>query len=106
MVKPFVVDDVKAALDDLGVGGVTTTVVQGYGRQRGHTEVYRGADYAIDFVPKTRLETVVDDALTDRVVDAITLAARMGTIGDGKIWVSRVEAVTRVRTGATGSGAL
>lgn len=106
VVKPVVVDDVKDALDELGVGGVTVTVVQGYGRQRGHTEVYRGAEYAIDFIPKTRLETVVGDGMADAVVEAIVDAARRGCIGDGKIWVSTIDRATRVRTGAVGDDAL
>jgi nitrogen regulatory protein P-II 1 len=106
IVKPFVLDDVKSALEQAGVVGMTVTEVQGYGRQKGHTEVYRGAEYAVDFVPKVRIEVVVDDTLTDKVVDAITESARTGKIGDGKVWVAPVETVVRVRTGERGADAL
>jgi nitrogen regulatory protein P-II 1 len=106
IVKPFVLDDVKAALEQVGVLGMTVSEVQGYGRQKGHTEVYRGAEYAVDFVPKVRLDVVIDDNLADKVVDAIVDAARTGKIGDGKVWVTPVEAVVRVRTGERGADAL
>ena len=87
IVKPFVLEDVKGALEQIGVLGLTISEVQGYGRQKGHTEVYRGAEYSVDFVPKVRVEVVVDDALLDKVVDAIVEASRTGKIGDGKVWV-------------------
>jgi len=106
IVKPFVLDDVKNALERLGVLGMTVSEVQGYGRQKGHTEVYRGAEYAVDFVPKVRVEVVVDGSLADKVVDAVVEAARTGKIGDGKVWVTPVEAVVRVRTGERGADAL
>ena len=106
VVKPFKLDDVKAALEALGVQGMTVSEVQGFGRQRGHTEVYRGAEYTVDFVPKARVEVVVDDADADRVVAAITAAARTDKIGDGKVWVTPVESLTRIRTGERGPDAL
>ena len=106
IVKPFKLDDVKTALTDLGVQGMTVSEVQGFGRQRGHTEVYRGAEYTVDFVPKARVEVVVDDADADRVVAAIMAAARTDKIGDGKIWVTPVDSLTRIRTGERGSDAL
>jgi nitrogen regulatory protein P-II 1 len=106
IVKPFKLDDVKHALESLGVHGLTVSEVQGYGRQKGHTEVYRGAEYTVDFVPKVRVEILVDDADPDRVVEAIAAAARTGKIGDGKVWVTPVEALVRVRTGERGPDAL
>jgi nitrogen regulatory protein P-II 1 len=106
IVKPFALSDVKTALERLGVLGVTVSEVQGFGRQKGHTEVYRGAEYAVDFVPKVRVEVVVDDAIADRVVDALVEAARTGKIGDGKVWVTPVEQIVRVRTGERGKDAL
>jgi nitrogen regulatory protein P-II 1 len=106
IVKPFKLDDVKEALTDLGVHGVTVSDAQGFGRQRGHTEVYRGAEYTIDFVPKVRLEVLVDEADVDRVVQGLVTAARTGKIGDGKVWVMPVEAVMRIRTGEAGPDAL
>jgi len=106
IVKPFKVDDVKAALNDLGVHGMTVSEVQGFGRQRGHTEVYRGAEYTVDFVPKVRIEVLADDGDAERVVEAVTAAARTGKIGDGKVWVVPVETVTRIRTGEMGVDAL
>ena len=106
IVKPFKLDDVKSALTDLGVQGMTVSEVQGFGRQRGHTEVYRGAEYTVDFVPKARVEVVVDDADADRVVAAIVAAARTDKIGDGKVWVTPVDSLTRIRTGERGSDAL
>jgi nitrogen regulatory protein P-II 1 len=106
IVKPFVLEDVKGALEQVGVLGMTVSEVQGYGRQKGHTEVYRGAEYSVDFVPKVRVEVLVDDNLSDKVVDTIVEAARTGKIGDGKVWVIPVEAVVRVRTGERGADAL
>ncbi|BBG00659.1 MULTISPECIES: P-II family nitrogen regulator [Pseudonocardia] len=106
IVKPFVLEDVKGALEQIGVLGLTISEVQGYGRQKGHTEVYRGAEYSVDFVPKVRVEVVVDDALLDKVVDAVVEAARTGKIGDGKVWVTAVETVVRVRTGERGTDAI
>ena len=106
IVKPFVLEDVKGALEQLGVLGMTVSEVQGYGRQKGHTEVYRGAEYSVDFVPKVRVEVVADDALADKVVDAVVEAARTGKIGDGKVWVTAVETVVRVRTGERGADAV
>ena len=99
IIKPFTLDDVRHAVEHVGVPGLTFAEVQGYGRQRGHTEVYRGAEYAVDFVPKARVEVVVDDESVERVVGAIVNAARTGKIGDGKVWVSPVEALVRIRTG-------
>src|SRR5215472_146502 len=99
VVKPFKLDDVKEALKTLGVQGMTLTEAQGFGRQRGHTEVYRGAEYEVDFVPKIRVEVLVDDAETDEVVDTIVRTAATGKIGDGKVWVVPVDTVVRVRTG-------
>jgi nitrogen regulatory protein P-II 1 len=106
VVKPFKLDDVKSALEALGVQGMTVSEVQGFGRQRGHTEVYRGAEYTVSFVPKTRIEVLVDDADVARVVDAVVAAAATGSIGDGKVWTTRVEDVVRVRTGERGAEAL
>jgi nitrogen regulatory protein P-II 1 len=106
IVKPFKLDDVKQALTDLGVHGVTVSDAQGYGRQRGHTELYRGAEYTIDFVPKVRLEVLVDDGDVDRVIQGLVTAARTGKIGDGKVWAMPVEAVVRIRTGEAGPDAL
>jgi nitrogen regulatory protein P-II 1 len=106
IVKPFVLDDVKGALEQIGVLGMTVSEVQGYGRQKGHTEVYRGAEYSVDFVPKVRVEVVTDDTLADKVVDAVVEAARTGKIGDGKVWVTPVETVVRVRTGERGTDAI
>jgi nitrogen regulatory protein P-II 1 len=106
IVKPFKVDDVKDAVKDLGVQGLTVSEVQGFGRQRGHTEVYRGAEYTIDFVPKVRVEILVDDGDTDRVVQKLVETARTGKIGDGKVWVVPVENVVRIRTGESGPDAL
>jgi len=106
IIKPFKLDDVKSALETFGVHGITVSEASGYGRQRGHTEVYRGAEYSVDFVPKVRVEVVVDDAAVDKVVDVIVQAARTGKIGDGKVWVSPVDTVIRVRTGERGSDAL
>jgi len=106
IIKPFVLEDVKGALEQIGVLGMTVSEVQGYGRQKGHTEVYRGAEYSVDFVPKVRIEVVADDAMADKVVDAVVESARTGKIGDGKVWVSPVDSVVRVRTGERGSDAI
>jgi len=106
VVKPFKLDDVKAALEVLGVQGLTVSEVQGFGRQRGHTEVYRGAEYTVDFVPKVRIDVVVSDDDVDKLVAAIVEAARTGKIGDGKVWVTPVEALVRVRTGERDSDAI
>ena len=106
VVRPFVLEDVKNALERLGVLGMTITEVQGYGRQKGHTEVYRGAEYAVDLIPKARVEVIVDEGATGRVVDALVGAARTGRIGDGKVWVTPVDEIVRVRTGEKGSDAL
>jgi nitrogen regulatory protein P-II 1 len=104
--KPFKLDDVKSAVQDIGVKGLTMSEVQGFGRQRGHTEVYRGAEYTIDFVPKVRIEILVEDGEAAAVVDAIVEAARTGKIGDGKVWTVPVDAAVRIRTGEAGSDAL
>ena len=106
IVKPFVLEDVKGALEQIGVLGMTVSEVQGYGRQKGHTEVYRGAEYAVDFVAKIKIEVVVGDENTEKVVDAVVEAARTGKIGDGKVWVTPVEQIVRVRTGERGSDAV
>jgi nitrogen regulatory protein P-II 1 len=106
VIKPFKLDDVKNALESFGVNGITVSEASGYGRQRGHTEVYRGAEYTVDLVPKVRLEVLVDDLDVDKVVDTVVEAARTGKIGDGKVWVTPVEAVVRVRTGERGADAL
>ncbi|MEI6570388.1 MAG: P-II family nitrogen regulator [Actinomycetes bacterium] len=106
IIKPFKLDDVKDALKSAGMQGITVSEVQGFGRQRGHTEVYRGAEYEIDFVPKVRIEILVDDAEVDGLVTAIMESARTGKIGDGKVWVTTVDSVYRVRTGEAGSDAI
>src|SRR3954470_12090485 len=106
IVKPFKLDDVKDALKDLGVQGMTVGEVQGFGRQRGRTEVYRGAEYTVDFVPKVRVEILVDDTEVDRVVDEVVTAARTDKIGDGKVWVVPVDSVVRIRTGERGADAI
>jgi nitrogen regulatory protein P-II 1 len=106
IVKPFKVDDVKEAVKELGVQGLTVSDVQGFGRQRGHTEVYRGAEYTIDFVPKVRVEILVDDGDVDRVVQKLIETARTGKIGDGKVWAVPVDNIWRIRTGETGPDAL
>src|SRR5881398_237293 len=106
VIKPFKLDDVKAALEVLGVQGLTVSEVQGFGRQRGHTEVYRGTEYTVDFVPKVRVEVLVDDGEVDRVAGAIVTAARTDKIGDGKVWITPVEQVIRIRTGEMGPEAL
>ena len=106
ILKPFKLDDVKSALEAIGVQGMTVSEVQGFGRQRGHTEVYRGAEYTVDFVPKVRLEVLVDDADAGGVIDANVSTAQTGSIGDGKVWSTPVEDVVRVRTGERGADAL
>ncbi|WP_025323165.1 P-II family nitrogen regulator [Deferrisoma camini] len=106
VIKPFKLDDVREALSDIGVKGLTVTEVKGYGRQKGHKEHYRGAEYVVDFVPKVRLDIAVDAELVPRVIDAITRAARTGKIGDGKIFVTNLEEVVRIRTGESGPEAL
>ena len=106
IIKPFKVEDVKEALRDVGVAGLTVSEARGFGRQRGHTEVYRGAEYQVDFLPKTRVEVMVDDGQVDGVIDAIVKSARTGKIGDGKVWVTPIEEIVRVRTGERGEDAL
>jgi nitrogen regulatory protein P-II 1 len=106
IVKPFKLDDVKAALKEAGITGMTVTEVQGFGRQAGHTEVYRGAEYTIDFVPKVRIEVLAEDADADNLADVIVTAARTGKIGDGKIWVQAVDRIVRIRTGELDADAL
>ena len=106
IIKPYKLDEVRQAIADIGVQGVTVTEVQGFGRQRGHTELYRGAEYRVDFLPKTKIEIAVDDTVVEQVIEAITNVARTGKIGDGKIFVSRVEQAIRIRTGETGAQAL
>ncbi len=106
IVKPFKLDDVREALSDLGVSGVTVTEVKGFGRQKGHTELYRGAEYVVDFLPKAKVEVAVADQLVTQAVEAITRVANTGKIGDGKIFVTNLEQVVRIRTGETGDEAL
>ena len=106
IIKPFKLDDVRSALADVGVQGITVTEVKGFGRQKGHTELYRGAEYVVDFLPKVKLELAVDDEQVDRVVEAIIGTARTGKIGDGKIFVSELKSAVRIRTGEAGSRAL
>jgi nitrogen regulatory protein P-II 2 len=106
IIKPFKLDDVRAALSEIGVSGMTVTEVKGFGRQRGHTELYRGAEYVVDFVPKTRIEVAVKDALVDQVTEAIITAAKTGKVGDGKIFITDLERVLRIRTGEADDQAL
>ncbi len=106
IIKPFKLDDVRDALAEVGVKGVTVTEVKGFGRQKGHTELYRGAEYVVDFLPKVKIEVAIDDAMLDRVIEAITKAARTDKIGDGKIFVTDLAQVVRIRTGETGKDAL
>jgi len=106
IIKPFKLDDVRDALSEVGVQGITVTEVKGFGRQKGHTELYRGAEYVVDFLPKVKLEVAIDSAMLDRVIEAITKAARTGKIGDGKIFIFDLEQVVRIRTGETGKDAL
>ena len=106
IIKPFKLDEVKEALNEIGIQGITISEVKGFGRQKGHTELYRGAEYVVDFIPKIKLEIIVSDVILPKVVDAIEKAAKTGRIGDGKIFVTPVEAVVRIRTGETGEDAL
>ncbi len=106
IIKPFKLDDVRSALAEVGVQGITVTEIKGFGRQKGHTELYRGAEYVVDFLPKVKLELAVDDDQVDRVIEAIIDSARTGKIGDGKIFVSELEQAVRIRTGESGSNAL
>ena len=106
IIKPFKLDDVREALSEIGVQGVTVTEVKGFGRQKGHTELYRGAEYVVDFLPKVKIEAVIKDDLVDQVVEAISKAANSGKIGDGKIFVSGIEQAVRIRTGESGDDAL
>ena len=106
IIKPFKLDDVRAALSEIGVSGMTVIEVKGFGRQRGHTELYRGAEYVVDFVPKTRIEVAVKDALVEQVVEAIISAAKTGKVGDGKIFITDLERVLRIRTGEADDQAL
>ncbi|WP_158772413.1 P-II family nitrogen regulator [Cobetia sp. L2A1] len=106
IIKPFKLDDVRESLSEIGVQGITVTEVKGFGRQKGHTELYRGAEYVVDFLPKVKLEVAVDDTMIDTVIEAITNVANTGKIGDGKIFVSPLEQVIRIRTGETGKDAV
>ena len=106
IIKPFKLDDVRAALSEIGISGMTVTEVKGFGRQRGHTELYRGAEYVVDFVPKTRIEVAVREDIVEQVVEAIIGAAKTGKVGDGKIFVSEIERVVRIRTGEADESAL
>jgi nitrogen regulatory protein P-II 1 len=106
IVRPFAIEDIKSAVQAAGVHGMTVSEVQGYGRQKGHTEVYRGAEYQVDFIPRMKVEVLVNDESVDRVVDGIVNAARTGKIGDGKVWVTTIQAVVRVRTGERGADAI
>src|SRR5690606_1444655 len=105
-IKPFKLDDVREALSDIGVQGITVTEVKGFGRQKGHTELYRGAEYVVDFLPKVKIEAAVTEAMVDGVIEAISKAANTGKIGDGKIFVSALEQIIRIRTGETGDAAI
>ncbi len=106
IIKPFKLDDVRQAIADIGVQGITVTEVKGFGRQRGHTELYRGAEYVVDFLPKAKIEIAVSDDIAEQVIEAITNTARTGSIGDGKIFVTNLEQAIRIRTGETGSDAV
>jgi nitrogen regulatory protein P-II 2 len=106
IIKPFKLDDVRAAVSEVGVQGVTVTEVRGFGRQRGHTEIYRGAEYAVEFVPKAKIEIAVEDALVDQVVEAISKAAQTGKVGDGKVFVFELAQVVRIRTGERDASAI
>jgi len=106
IIKPFKLDDVRAALSEIGISGMTVTEVKGFGRQRGHTELYRGAEYVVDFVPKTRIEVAVKSDIVDQVIEAIVGAAKTGKVGDGKIFVTEIERVLRIRTGEADDAAL
>ncbi|MFT5706976.1 MAG: nitrogen regulatory protein P-II 2 [Oceanospirillaceae bacterium] len=106
VIKPFKLDDVREALSEIGIQGITVTEVKGFGRQKGHTELYRGAEYVVDFLPKVKLEVAIDDNMLDQVIEAITVTANTGKIGDGKIFVSPLEQIIRIRTGETGPDAI
>ena len=106
IIKPFKLDEVREALSEIGVQGITVNEVKGFGRQKGHTELYRGAEYVVDFLPKVKIEAALDDSIVERAIEAIETAARTGKIGDGKIFVSHLEQVVRIRTGETGNEAL
>jgi len=106
IIKPFKLDDVRTAISEVGVQGVTVTEVRGFGRQRGHTEIYRGAEYAVEFIPKTKIEIAVEDALVDQTIEAIMKAAQTGKVGDGKIFVAEVAQIVRIRTGERDANAL
>ena len=106
VIKPFKLDDVREALAEVGVQGITVSEVKGFGRQKGHTELYRGAEYVVDFLPKVKLEIAVDDGMVEKVVEAITRSATTGKIGDGKIFITNLEEIIRIRTGETGSDAV
>jgi nitrogen regulatory protein PII len=106
VIKPFKLDEVREGLAEIGITGLTVTEVKGFGRQKGHTELYRGAEYIVDFLPKVKIEAVVDNAIVDTAIEAIQKAARTGKIGDGKIWVSKLDDVIRIRTGEIGKGAI
>ena len=106
IIKPFRLDDVRSALSDIGINGLTVYEVKGFGRQKGHTELYRGAEYVVDYIPKVKIEVAIDDDLVDQVIDSIIESAKTGKIGDGKIFVTNLENVVRIRTGESGSTAL
>ena len=106
VIKPFRLDDVRSALSDIGINGLTVYEVKGFGRQKGHTELYRGAEYVVDYIPKVKIEVAIDDDLVDQVIDSIIESAKTGKIGDGKIFVTNLENVVRIRTGESGSSAL
>lgn len=106
IIKPFKLDDVREALSEVGVQGMTVTEVKGFGRQKGHTELYRGAEYVVDFLPKVKIEAAIDDALQEQVIEAISRSANTGKVGDGKIFVTALEEAVRIRTGETGPGAV
>jgi nitrogen regulatory protein PII len=106
IIKPFKLDEVREALGEVGISGLTVTEVKGFGRQRGHTELYRGAEYVVDFLPKVQIEAIVSDAVIERAIEAVVRSARTGRIGDGKIFVTAVEEVVRIRTGETGEAAI
>ena len=106
VIKPFRLDDVRSALSEIGINGLTVYEVKGFGRQKGHTELYRGAEYVVDYIPKVKIEVAIDDELVDQVIDSIIESAKTGKIGDGKIFVTNLENVVRIRTGESGSSAL
>jgi len=106
VIKPFKLEEVKEALDEIGLKGITVTEVKGFGRQKGHTELYRGAEYIVDFLPKVKIEIILDDNLLEQAIEAIVLAARTGRIGDGKIFISNIDEAIRIRTGETGAEAI